>query len=253
MPAAPAEVKIDPANASWTLVLSKTVDDKPLTIYLATAEGKVKQAAATGYNIALHTVDASGLKVDAGTLKGTLKVTIEPDLYLPQDKKPIACEIQLDATATGTEAKGAYRGKCGDKDVSGDLTGKVAAPAGTLKSGALELVLWNALADGVPYLRDAAVTFTVDNGAARDARIRWRKGDSYHWTGKIDNIEIKPDAGAMTATIRATIDSKSAVIGGKYTFTLDAGIIGDFVYGTTKVQIDDKDRKTSYFVTVHGL
>ncbi|MEI7767626.1 MAG: hypothetical protein WCJ97_09350 [Phycisphaerae bacterium] len=243
-----APAALEPANASWAVVLDKVVEDKPVTIYLATAGGKVTQAAGTGYNAALHTVDASGLKLEAGALKGTLKVTIEPDSYLPKDKKPISCEFQLDVAATADEVKGTYKGKTGDKETSGTATGKITAPVGILTQGAVDVILWNALVDGAPFLRDAQVTFSVDGGKAKDAKINWRKKDRFHWLGKIDSIELKFEAGVMTATIKATITSTSGVVGGQYTFAIDAKIIGDLVCGTNKVMIDDKERKVSYLM-----
>ncbi|MCY3019346.1 MAG: hypothetical protein NTW87_10015 [Planctomycetota bacterium] len=241
--------KLDPANGCWTLVLEKAVADKPLTIYLAMADGKVQHAAGTTFtfNKAVHGVDGSAMKIDGAMLKGGIKVTIKPDAYVPKDKKPIACEIELNATAAGPDVQGTYKGKCGDQEVSGGLSGKLEPQGGSLKSGSFELTMMAALCDGPPFLRDALVTSNYDAGAAKNAQIRWVKGDSFHWTGKVDSVELRPQPGALTGTIKATVDSRSAVLGGKYAFTLDGRIFGAFVCGATTIQPDGKDPKTSWF------
>jgi hypothetical protein len=247
---APADkAKLDPANGNWILVLDKAVADKPLTIYLATADGKVKQAAGTilTFNKAVHEVDGSALTIDGGSMKGTIKVTIKPDSYVPKDKKPIACEVQVDAALTGAAVNGTYKGKCGDTEVSGEIKGKLEGPSDTPKSGSMELAMMDTLVDGPVYLRDALLTFDIADGAAKNGQIRWVKKDAFHWTGKIEGMELKLGQGTMAGTIKADIDSRSQVLGGKYVFTIDARTIGTFVYGTTKVQLDGKDRKTSYF------
>lgn len=246
---APALFAADPAptDACLTITLAKTIEDKPLNVYLATANGKVKAAVAQGYNIALHTVDASALTVDATTIKGPLKITINPDAWLPKGKKPVSIEADLNLTVTGADLAGTAKIKIADKTTDSDATGKVTPAITTLTAGAFDFVIWGALADGQPHLRDAQVTFSLVDGKPTDAKIAWRKKDPFHWTGKVDSVDCKIADGKLNATIDATITSSSGVLGGKYTFSLEGDVIGPFISGKTKVLLEGKDRKQTHF------
>ncbi len=80
-------------------------------------------ARARNYNLAKHDVEASGLKVDGDRLTGVLRITLQPDPWVPPDHKPKDLRITLDAKIKGDTVEGSYEVE-GDYDAGkGKVTG----------------------------------------------------------------------------------------------------------------------------------
>lgn len=230
-----------------SLTLPTTVEERPLNVYFAARGGKVVAGGAHGYNTALHTIDGSGLTVTADTLKGNLKITVTPDAYLPQDKKPLVLEFSIDSTINKSGVKGTYQGTVNGKEVKAEFMGRLVPPASKLKQAQVSLIMWGGLAEGPPYLRDAQLDFSLINNAASRAKLAWRKKDRFHWTAVVDSIEAQIEGSKLVGTVEAKVTSGGEVKGGSYTFKLDGEVIANFMGGKVKVLLDGKERKEVHF------
>jgi len=244
---APA-VKLDPSNGIWSLVLDRAIKGKPLTILLRSKDGKWKEAICTAftYNQSIHDIDVSRLKLAGSRVKGAVKVTIKPDAWVPKDKKPISCRLRVEAAAKDGAVTGTHKGKCGEAEVSGAVSGKLEAPKGEMKSGSVQLRLENALTGGRAHLLRAQVSFGLANGKPRDGRISCF--DPWHWRGRVEALKVKLAADALSGEIKATVRSRpGAVSTGTYTFTLDGKVIGSVVAGTFKARLGDRQLEGGIF------
>ncbi len=93
----------------------------------------------TSWNHGLHEIDASGLSYRDGRLSGTMRVTLNPDQWVPSDHRPRHQVHRIAATVTDDTVHGTYRytGALGpDKDaLVGTVTPvqdgvEIAAPSG---------------------------------------------------------------------------------------------------------------------------
>jgi len=242
--AMPAETHAAPQ--AWSLALDKAVKEKPLNILVAAKDGKCTQAfgIASTYNKALHDVDASALKITDAGLSGAVKVTINADAWVPPDKKPVACEFKVEVSAQDGKLSGTYQGKFGESDVKGSVSGTLQATPAERKSAKIEFLMNDALAAGQPHLRRANVALNVGDGKIGGGTIACF--DSFHWTGKIESVNLQLTAEGFTGDMKTSISSgtQGQVTSGAYTYAIDGKIVGNTVGGTFRVKLGDKDLRT---------
>ncbi len=84
---------------------------EPLRMDLTYCGGSFHGAGAflKSYNQAEHRVDASGLKLDADRLTGTLVITLRPDQWVPPDHGEREQTHHIDARIDGESVRGSYR------------------------------------------------------------------------------------------------------------------------------------------------
>lgn len=242
-----AAEKADPANGVWQLTLANAVKgakDQPLNLSVASKDGKAVRGIVKGYNLALHEVDVTGLKVEGRALKGLVKVTLNPDQWLPADKKPIAGEYTIDATAGDDGAvTGNLGGKFGAVETSGAVTGQLTPAAAVTKATSVVLRLEDAVSSQKPALRSAHLMFQWSDGKASGGKIAWVKKDKFHWTGTVESLDLQLTPEALTGTVTANISTgaNGDVEPGKYTFVLDGKVIGNVITGKFKAKVGDRD------------
>ncbi|MEI7832463.1 MAG: PQQ-binding-like beta-propeller repeat protein, partial [bacterium] len=118
---------LEPSESEWTFILDKAIpvgnEVRPLTITVSLHAGKGMTAtgSAATYNKAVHTVVADGLSYRDGALTGIVKVTLNPDTYVPADKKPVPAEYNIDATIKEGVVAGTFTGTCGGEAVMGKV------------------------------------------------------------------------------------------------------------------------------------
>jgi hypothetical protein len=81
----------------------------------------VAASVAVSYNKAAHTIDAGGLQYRDGAMKGTAKVTLNPDAWIPANKQPVQAEYTIDATLKDGKVTGTFTGTCGGTAVKGAI------------------------------------------------------------------------------------------------------------------------------------
>ena len=254
---APVKPAIDPANCIWAIVLDKgikvnvtskendkpTVNEKAISVYFATVDGKVAVAfcSTPTYNKGTHEIDASDLKVVDGVVKGTLKVTINADAWVPADKKPVAGEYVIEATAKDAVVTGTFTGKYGTTETAGTITGKLVNKR-QVENVKVTLNLENALTECEPYISRAIINYQITKGKVGNAKISTTLRDK--WKGRVTTNSLVLTADTLTGDIVADITSNTyGNSAGKYTFTFDGKVLGNIVFGTIKRKLDDKDLK----------
>jgi hypothetical protein len=234
----------------WNVVLEKALGDRPITLLLASSGGQWKNAIVSArYSRGLHDVDASALAFADGKLSGQVKAVLNPDHWTPPDKKPVPCVVAIEATVKDGAIGGTYKGTKGVEPIAGAVSGKQEAPQGAATAGTIELVLEDALAGGQPYHRQAAVSITLQDGKPVRGIIEWYKKDPRHWTGKVNSMDLKLTADALTGEVRADIRAGAAPVQeGVHTFVLDGKVIGETVAGRFKAKLGDKDLSGGVFM-----
>jgi len=115
----------EPDKAQWIMSLEKALPwEGPLEVMLDVRDGTVKGAIATArrFNSRPHSIDTSGLTLKKGHLQGGIKVTINPDPWVPRGGKTMAREYSIDAVAKDGAITGKQKGRYGivaGKDDSG--------------------------------------------------------------------------------------------------------------------------------------
>jgi hypothetical protein len=247
-----------PAGAVWSLVLEKAIGGKPLTVHLLTEGGAVKQAIATAftYNQAVHDADPSGLTPAGDRMRGVLKVTVNPDSWVPRDGRPVACEFNMEAAAADGKVAGTYQGKAGGLAAAGTISGTLEAPPSASGPRQVELRLEKALTGGSAHLCRALLRFALADGKAQRGTI----GCAYPfgWTGKVEALDLAMTPGTLTGEVKVHVDNPGnpgfEVTPGRYTFTLDGKVVGSVAAGTFKSKFGSRDLTGGVFSgTVRGL
>ena len=175
----------DPLNGTWRVCLDGFFDPKKpttprrsLPIYVVSREGTFLYALGSSpdYNQTTYPTDITGLRYDAasGKLAGAIRVKLNPDPWIPKERKPVMCAVEIEARldlANPTNAsalRGTYRGTFGTEPVTGTVSGYVYAQTLVdLAQCQLVLLLNQALLGGPePYHNRIAVRFDVVNRQA---------------------------------------------------------------------------------------
>jgi hypothetical protein len=256
--AAPGEV--DPRDGIYALVLVKALEGaKPLTIHLDRKGGAFRYAFATAerFNKMPHDVDVSGLKFEGDTLRGPVRVTVNPDNWNPRDGKPVSCRYTLEATVSGADIRGTFKGVYGAAAASGGLWGLLQNRPRLPDPAWFHLRLEDALdgIDGPSYHHRAHASFTLMAGAAYDGQItEYRQrvpiSHSVGWEGSVESIEATITDGALSATVNTIIRSARgpSISWGPHAFVLDGHLIGKVAAGRHKTLIEGTHVKSRGFI-----
>ena len=232
-------------GAVWTMVLAAAAGGRPLTIVLRSDGGKWRRAACTalGYNNAVHDVDASALKVAGRKIQGGVKVTVNPDSWIPRDRKSVACEYEIEAAAGDDGGvSGTYSGRFGRAEVRGKVSGRL-DPAGPLpRSATVRLRLERAAAGWAAHTARGALTFAWVDGAAKRATLH--SAYPWGWHARVGELKVRLTADSLEGEVRAGLGVRpgGTDIGAQpYTFRLAAAVIGSAVVGTYAAAVAGKD------------
>jgi len=226
-------------HGALTLVLDGArASGKPLTAHLRTRDGRVTQAwATTEADNYAHDLDAGGLKIDAGSLKGELVATIGH----------VAHVCGVDVAASAGSLRGTFAGGLGRSELA-DVSGTVAGTLGSLPDGAaptaFDLLLHAALPAPSGAIAQARLTFTMKDGKAIDAAIgsTTNRQPAPHWSGKVEGIDLGFDGAKLSGTVRARVDGGGFIKtgAGLYTMALDAQLAGCAVVGRFRTEFDGR-------------
>ena len=248
-----------PPPPAYVLVLEGAVEgDRPLRLYLDAGGPAVAAfAAAPAFNKAPHDVDASALKVESGQIVGQVRVTINPDAYVPKDGKPVACVYRLQAATKDGSVAGTYAGAFGALARSGTVGGTVLAPADPSQPVRVRLRLPQALrrlapregvgrGPNVDYALDVAFAFTLAGGEARDARFETVVPDYRRYSAIVDRVDVTRRGSALEAAAAVTVDygddpgprfGPDAKRVEQYVYTFRGLAIGDAAAGTFDARV----------------
>jgi hypothetical protein len=199
-------------------------------------------AYAAAWNHSYHDVDAGGLKLHGNTLTGELKATMNPDPYVPPDKKPVAASYVISATVTdGRVIGGSFTGFFKDRKVSGPVFGELLDQPPVPEPVAVHLKLEDGVSGGAPWLRRTYVHFVAAAGQARSGSMSNNKNG---WKGTFRKAEVKFDGPAFAATIEGTVDETNGPAKGPYTFKLTGRVVGDQLVGACDTYLEGRLAKS---------
>jgi hypothetical protein len=231
-----------------TLVLHDALKEGGFVkLYLAARDGKYTGGfgATPNFNNATHEIDATGLSIEAGAVRGTVKVTVHPDPWIPQDHKPIPCEFTIDARIRDAEVMGGYEGTAGDKTVKGPMDGGLDARPEAGAVARMTLKLENGLAGGNPFANRAFLGCEVKDGKIVGGKV----GNNHtSLSGTVDSGDVKIEGDALSVTATATIPEGGGVWAGKYSFTVKGIVVGRIAAGSFETVLEGKGKvKTGRF------
>jgi hypothetical protein len=275
----------------YVLFLDSALEgDKPLRLYLDAGGGAVAAlrgeppraafATAPAFNKAPHDVDASGLKIEAapgpaqaGRIAGQVKVTVNPDAWVPKDGRPVACAYALDAAVKDGAVAGTFAGTYGALARSGSVRGTAGPAADASRPVRVRLRLGQALrrlaprrgvarGPNVDYALDIHFAFTLAGREARDARFETVVPDYRDYSALVDRLDVDRRGTALAATAAVTVDYGSdpgARYGAdakrveQYVYTFKGLAIGDAVAGTFDARVGAiEDRGLRFTGTVEA-
>jgi hypothetical protein len=199
-------------------------------------------AYAAAWNHVFHDVDAAGLKLDGTTLAGELKVTLNPDPYMPPDHQPVPASFTVKAQVVdGRLIRGTFTGQVKDRAMSGPILGELLDQPAVPEPVGIYLKLEDGVNDGAPWHRRTFINFTAVNGQAAQGGMSNNKGG---WKGTFQNATVKFDGARFSATIAGTVDETKGPLRGAYRFQLTGRMVGAELVGSCDTYRDGKLTKT---------
>jgi hypothetical protein len=189
------------------------------------------------WNHTYHDVDGSGLKLAGNAIKGQMKVTMNPDPYVPPDRKPVPCSYAVDAKLEDGCVSGTFSGTFGGEQVSGHIVGRLEAVPPVPEPASVNVKLDDGVCDGAPWLRRVYCGFVARGGRADKGGISNNKDG---WTGTFKNAAIEFDGVNFKATIEGKLDTTRGPKLGDYTFKLTGKAIGDVLVGKCDTYLNGK-------------
>ncbi len=235
----------DPAEALCRLSLLGAIEPyNNFDLYVTVRDGRVFGGFATSpnYNNAIHTVNLEGLKVEAGRLAGKMGITLQPDGWIPKDRKPIPCSYELDAKiADGEIVSGTVVGKFGGKDVKGTVEGNLDRKPDLRSMSGLTLKY-----EGGAFGR-AFLTMQYADGKFVSGKV-WNNHTDL--TGTVDKADLDFSGERVRGSVQITV-AKGGVTPGTYTATAEGILVGTVGAGTgvTKNAKGD-ERPTTFWISL---
>jgi acetyl esterase/lipase len=231
------------SEPSISLTLVKAVDGKDLELLLQ-PEGTAIVAGmgdAQDWNHASHLVDASGLRLHGGMLRGIVKVRLVPDATKPKDGKPVDCEFTLGVKLARDTAAGTYTGKVGPAECKGSVAGR-RIPSYTGGAGEIELRLENAADSDKEWKR--VVEAVIQNESDRQSAIvstEIYRRCSVLLTGTDNDVRVEGNkiSGGFGVVVPAEGDRPQQ----KYTYRLEGTVIGSTCGGLLVTTLNGKEMK----------
>jgi len=190
------------------------------------------------YNRAVHQVDTAGLQREGDRVKGSIAVTVRPDPYVPKDGKPQTHTITIDAKVN----HGAVTGTFGrDESTAGRLVGRALPPAPDQPIAGVWVKFEQGIIGGNPWFNRSFASVKYEDGKVAGGSFSYNKNG---WKGEFNDADLAMKGGRLTGTIDGTVTSGKTRTG-KYTFKLDAHVIGDMIAGSADVLYEGTKVKTT--------
>lgn len=228
----------------YRLELEKALDGRAALVVHIRHTGSAVVAAfgeSAKFNKAAHDVDTSGLSISGGKIAGKIKVTVNPDLWVPRDGKPVTCAYTIDAETAKGKVTGAYEGTYSMAKAKGAISGTVldVRKAGPVR---FRLAAENAIAGGGKrdaWLRRAMITFKIDDGRVSAVGLKCQDSATKMWMAKVARVKVVFDGVALKGSMVANVHG-DGFKSGQYMFELDGSVIGDRAGGKCTVSFDGK-------------
>ncbi len=222
-PAAGAE-RLDPGDATWNIRLvelwgrEEKGRQRNLDIYPVFEDGKWARAVATArrFNTSIHFVDVADVRLDGRSVRGTLKITISPDRWVPRDGQIVRAEIGIEGELTPSadasakhvwKLAGRYEGTVGGEKVSGEITGGVEPTQTDFDSSVWSVMLNQVVPPGAVDRPMLEMRLGLNDGKVTWGEIgpTWR--DHAHRVCRLDVSRFRHAGGTVTG--RAAIPARA--------------------------------------------
>jgi hypothetical protein len=250
----------DAAGEVIVLTLDDAVEQgKALRLHMDVTGARIHAAFATGGNAVLHDVDTAGLTIDRGRIGGHVKVTINPDNYMPADGQPVSCRYTLTASMTEGGIAGEYEGSYGEAARKGMVAGAVTPRPDYAQSFRLRARFFGALhrlyaarGPNWKYALDMNLICRMDQGRAVRPRFETIVPDYRRYSAIVEQVDLTIRGNEFRGVFRARVD-----YGGQgaskhfrepvelHAYTLRGTVIGDVVGGTYDVKVGDDHTGTN--------
>lgn len=235
---------VSAGNALYYLELHDAVaKTKHLTMYLAAYDGKFGEGAGFSgtWNHTFHDIYADKLTLNGSSLAGDIKATLNPDPYVPADKKPVPCAYTIDATIRDGYVTGTHTGTYKDEKVSGAVTGELRVRADIPEPVRISVKLDNGVCDGAPWHRRCYIGFVAKDGKTSEGGISNNKGG---FKGRFQGATVERlDESTFKAAIKANVYESGKVLKGDYVFHLNGKVIGNELVGKVDTELNGKSMK----------
>lgn len=201
------------------------------------------------FNQAAHDIDTSGLSISGGKIAGKIKVTVNPDLWVPKGGKPVACAYTIDAETANGNVTGTYDGTYSMAKAKGTVSGKAmdVAEAGPVR---FRISVDNAISGGRSrdaWMRRAFISFKVDEGKVAAVGLKCDENGTKTWMAKVTKAKLMFDGVKLTGSLVANVHG-DGFNSGQYMFELDGAAIGGRAGGKCTVSFDGKKTGDRTFV-----
>ncbi len=229
--------------------------DRDLTLHLRLGDRSVVGGFGTGLNARSHTLDTGGLRFDGARLAGDVRVTVNPDPWLPADGNPIEISVGLDLSATHGELAGIWSAP--DRPPA-PAAGRLQAAApddamlrvGIRIPGALRRV-YAMRGPSYRYALDMDLRAGLRDGTADLSRITLESSvpDYRRYTARVQSSDLRLRDGRLAGAVTALIDHGGQA-GGRgvrppreelHAFDLDLWLIGGRIGGTCRIRVADAE------------
>ena len=216
---------------------------RPLTIHAAFRDGGCRRAfgLARTFNRASHLVDASRLKLEGAALKGRLKVTVRPDHWVPRGGKPVPCTFDVAATLSAGKLEGSFKGRYGDRDVSGAVGGKIGPRPATPKMAMLMFEFFHPF-DARPRGGHLAGELVVREGKVAAGRFFVIPSSPTHYGshGRMGKLTVRLAGDAIRGSFIG-VETSGSGEAETYDFAVDGAVIGGVAGGTLAGKVGGKE------------
>lgn len=211
-------------------------NQQPLEIYVTSAvdafngrnENRAAFALSPRYNKAVHEVDASGLKFVEGVPRGQVKVTIQPDGWLPRDGKPLAGEIHF----TMISGELTYTGNVGARTLKGVATVTTLPRIVLPKHASIDLL--RAIPLGGDKPSNVRLSFSLHDGKAHSA-VLWPPGSmvdtSFAAVVESSDLAVEAKRVQLSGGVKFRVLPQGAEKFKHYTLQIKAQMVGQRLAG----------------------
>ena len=222
---------------------------KPLKLHLDVSGGRIRAALATGLNAVVHDVDRRDLKVEGPAIRGTVKLTINPDSYIPADGKAVSCVFAVDSRLEADRISGSYEGTFGGEVRRGRISGEAAAAPDYSQPFCLKARLLGALhrlyaarGPNWKYALDMNLICRMQDGKVVRPRFETIVPDYRRYSAVVESCELALRDNRLAGSFVARVDYGGQGKGYPqpievHAYTLEATVVGNTVGGTYEVKI----------------
>jgi len=236
-------LQADPANCTLALVFEDFFPEKkngkrrPMPVYFTVRDGKVLHgfASTPEWNTTTHAVDASGLQYTPnGAVKGQLRITLNPDPWIPADHQRVPAVVTFDGKVGGD---GTFTGLFGNEPVKGVLHARATMPSSIdWRNCVLTLTLNDALLGAKErYQARLALNLVVRDGKLDESEFGLvaMNNRPFDWR-KFDAGDLKISEHAISGTVTIPYQQLDAIgyAAALYKITLDGKRVQTLVGGT---------------------